>query len=151
HEAALAALVDLGPPVIPLFGATKRASVESSLRALKVAFDARDRADLESKITFTPTPEALAATAPPVIPAGLRKLTAGEGPGDAPEVVVMMGVQGAGKSSEVARYTAQGYARLNRDQLGGDLDSLIPKLGELLSSGQKRVVLDNTYATRVSR
>ena len=35
--------------------------------------------------------------------------------------------------------------------LGGELDDLIPKLGELLASGQKRVVLDNTYATRVSR
>lgn len=151
HEAALAALVDLGYPVVPLFGATKRASVESSLRALKIPFDAKDRADLESRITFTPTPEALAATAPPVTPPGLRKLVPGEGPGDEPEVVVMMGVQGAGKSSEVARYLERGYARLNRDQLGGDLESLIPKLGELLASGQRRVVLDNTYATRVSR
>ncbi len=151
HEAALAALLDLGAPVIPLFGATRRASVESSLRALRVPFDARDRAELEGRITFAPTPEALAATAPPSTPAGLRRLTAGEGPGGEPEVVVMMGIQGAGKSSEVARYLERGYARLNRDQLGGDLDGLVPKLGELLSSGQRRVVLDNTYATRVSR
>ena len=151
HEAALAALLDLGPPVIPLFGATRRASVESSLRALKVPFDAKDRADLESKISFAPTAAALAATAPPVVPADLRTLVAGEGPGDEPEVVVMMGIQGAGKSSEVARYLDRGYARLNRDQLGGELDELVPKLGELLASGQRRVVLDNTYATRVSR
>jgi HAD superfamily hydrolase (TIGR01662 family) len=151
HEAALAALLDLGAPVLPLFGATKTASVESSLRALRVAFDAKDRADLASKITFTATAEALEATAPPVTPAGLRALVSGEGPGDAPEVVVMMGVQGAGKSSEVDRYLARGYARLNRDQLGGDLDGLIPRLGELLAAGQQRVVLDNTYATRVSR
>jgi histidinol-phosphate phosphatase family protein len=151
HEAALAALLDLGAPVIPLFGATKRESVVSSLRALKVPFDAKDRADLETKITFTPSAEVLAATAPPVIPANLPKLAAGAGPGDEPEVVVMMGVQGAGKSSEVARYVERGYARLNRDLLGGDLDGLIPKLAELLASGQKRVILDNTYATRVSR
>ena len=152
HEAALAALLDLGAPVIPLFGATKRASVESCLRALAVSFDkAKDRADLESKITFAPTPEALAATAPPVTPAGLRRLAPGEGPGDEPEVVVMMGIQGAGKSSEVARYLERGYARLNRDQLGGDLDGLVPRLGEMLGSGQRRVVLDNTYATRASR
>jgi HAD superfamily hydrolase (TIGR01662 family) len=151
HEAALASLLDLGAPVIPLGGATKRASVESSLRALRVPFDLRDRADIESRISFAPTPEALAATAPPVTPAGLRKLAPGEGPGDEPEVVVMMGVQGAGKSSEVARYLSRGYARLNRDLLGGDLDGLIPKLGELLSSGQRRVVLDNTYGTRASR
>lgn len=151
HEAALAALLDLGAPVIPLCGATKRASVESSLRALQVPFDLRDRADLEGRIAFAPTPEALSATAPLVIPAGLRKLAPGEGPGDEPEVVVVMGIQGAGKSSEVARYLSQGYARLNRDELGGDLDDMIPKLGELLSSGQRRVILDNTYGTRVSR
>ncbi|APR86422.1 oxidoreductase [Minicystis rosea] len=151
HEAALAALLDLGAPVIPLFGATKRESVTSSLAALKVPFDAKDRADLTSKITFAATPEAEAATAPPVTPEGLRPLAAGEGPGDAPEVVVIMGVQGAGKSSEVNRYLERGYARLNRDLLGGTLEDLIPKLGELLASGQKRVILDNTYATRVSR
>lgn len=151
HEAALAALLDLGPPVIPLFGATKRESVESSLRALRVSFDARDRAELATKITFAESPEVLAALAPPVIPAGLRSLAAGEPPGDEPEVVVIMGIQGSGKSSEVARYMAKGYARLNRDELGGTLDGLIKKLGELLSSGQKRVVLDNTYGTRASR
>ncbi len=151
HEAALAALLDLGPPVIPLFGATKRESVEATLRALKVPFDARDRAELESRITFAPTPEALEAITPPVTPPGLRPLVPGEGPIDDPEVVVLMGVQGAGKSSEVDRYVTRGYARLNRDQLGGDLEALVPKLGELLASGQRRVVLDNTYATRVSR
>jgi HAD superfamily hydrolase (TIGR01662 family) len=151
HEAALAALLDLGPPVLPLFGATKKASVEATLRSIKVPFGERDRAELATKITFSATPEALAATAPPLTPPNLRPLLAGEGPGDEPEVVVMMGIQGAGKSSEVARYLERGYARLNRDMLGGDLDDLVPKLGELLASGQRRVVLDNTYATRVSR
>lgn len=151
HAAALAALLDLGPPVLPLFGATRKASVEATMAALRVQYGERDRTDLASKISFTPTPEALAATAPPVTPPGLRTLTAGEGPGDEPEVVVMMGIQGAGKSSEVARYLERGYARLNRDMLGGDLDDLVPKLGELLASGQRRVVLDNTYATRVQR
>lgn len=151
HEAAMAALIDLGPPVLPLFGATKKASIESALKALKVPFDAKDRADLASKITFEATPAALAATAPPVTPPGLRTLAAGEAPGDEPEVVVLMGIQGAGKSSEVARYLERGYARLNRDTLGGDLEDMVPKLGELLASGQKRVVLDNTYPTRVSR
>lgn len=151
HEAALAALIDLGPPVIPVFGATRRASVESSLRALKVRFDARDRAELATKISFDASAEALAATAPPVTPAGLRPLVAGEAPGDEPEVVVMMGIQGAGKSSEVARYLERGYARLNRDLLGGTLEDLIPKLAALLAAGQRRVILDNTYATRASR
>lgn len=151
HEAALAALLDLGPPVLPLIGATKKASLESSLRALKVRLDERDRTELATKITFTPSPATLAATAPPTTPAGLRPLLAGEGPGELPEVVVLMGIQGAGKSSDVARYLERGYERLNRDLLGGDLDDLIPKLADLLAAGRTRVVLDNTYATRVSR
>lgn len=151
HEAALAALLDLGPPVIPLFGATRRASVESALKALEVPYDERDRAELASKISFTPTPAVEALTAPPVTPPGLRALVAGEGPGDEPEVVVILGIQGAGKTSEVNRYLERGYARLNRDTLGGDLEDMVPRLGELLASGQRRVVLDNTYATRASR
>ena len=151
HEVALAALLDLDPPVIPVFGATKRASVESTLRALRLPYNDKDRAELEKRISFAPTPEALAATAPPVTPSGLRQLQPEEAPGEAPEVVLLMGVQGAGKSSAVERYSSHGYVRLNRDQRGGKLDDLVPVLGDLLSSGQQRVVLDNTYATRVSR
>ena len=51
----------------------------------------------------------------------------------------------------VQRYLEAGFARLNRDILGGSLDDLLPKLRDLLESGQKRIVLDNTYPTRVSR
>jgi aryl-alcohol dehydrogenase-like predicted oxidoreductase len=103
HEAALAALLDLGPPVIPLFGATRRASVESSLRALgspstRATGRAREpdlvRADRRGPGRDRPAGDARR-------PAPAR---AGRGPGDEPEVVVMMGIQGAGKSSEVARY-----------------------------------------------
>jgi histidinol-phosphate phosphatase family protein len=150
HEAALAALLDLGPPVIPLFGATRTANVESSLRALRLPFDAQDRKDLEGRITWSATPAALEATAPPKTPTGLRALSAGQPPGSEPEVVVIMGIQGAGKSSLVDRYVSAGFVRLNRDQLGGDLEGLIPKLHDLLVA-KERVVLDNTYATRASR
>ncbi|MEI8257237.1 MAG: aldo/keto reductase, partial [Deltaproteobacteria bacterium] len=151
HEAALASLLDLGPPVLPVVGATRRESLESSLAATRVRFGDKDRADLAIRISFEPTAEALAATAPPVVPEGLRELRAGEDPGDAPEVVMLMGIQGAGKSAQVARYVDRGYARLNRDLLGGSLEDLLPRLSALLASGQKRVVLDNTYPTRVSR
>lgn len=150
HEAALATLLDLGPPVIPLFGATRVESIESSLRALDLRLDAADRAARE-KITFTATPEALRSLTPHRVPDGLRPLRAGEGPGPEPEVVVVMGIQGAGKSSRVEPYVAAGYARLNRDLLGGKLDDLIPRLDDLLARGQRRVVMDNTYPTWVSR
>ncbi len=157
HEAALAALLDLGGPVLPLFGATRRESVESSLRALQVTLDDADREALASRISFAPSAQALADVAPPLAPhelatlAARHALVAGVGPGDTPEVVLVMGIQGAGKSAEVERYVASGYERLNRDTLGGTLEGLVPRLGELLAAGRTRVVLDNTYPTRVSR
>jgi len=67
------------------------------------------------------------------------------------EVVLLMGIQGAGKSELVASYETKGYARLNRDVLGGKLEDLIPMLHQLVERGQRRVVLDNTYPTRISR
>lgn len=152
HEAALASLIDLGAPVIPLFGATKTESIDSCLRARAVPFDDVDRAALtKSKISFAPTPEARFAVTPIIEPSTTQPVAVTEGPTDGPDVVIIMGVQGAGKSSEVDRYTERGYVRLNRDLLGGGLDSLVPKLCELLSSGQTRVILDNTYPTQVSR
>jgi histidinol-phosphate phosphatase family protein len=151
HEAALAALLDLGAPVVPLVGVTRKETLEAAVRAARIPFDATDRAALEERISFQARPEALALTEPATTPDGMRTLVAGEGPGDAPEVVVVMGVQGAGKSSEVDAYVARGYARLNRDAIGGDLDALVPRLRELLAAGATRVVLDNTYPTRASR
>lgn len=151
HEAALAALLDLGPGIVPLIGATKKESIVSSLKALDLRLSEADRAALHERIRFEPTPEVLASVAPPITPAGLRALRPEEPPSDQSEVVLIIGVQGAGKSAQVARYTERGFARLNRDQLGGNLDDLVPKLHEMLAGGQQRVVLDNTYPTRVSR
>jgi histidinol-phosphate phosphatase family protein len=151
QEAALAALLHLGPPVLPVVGATRRASLDSSVRALTLEWGPDDQKDLDGKISFVPSAEVEAATEPPIVPPGLRVLVASEGPLDEPEVVVVMGVPGAGKTAEVERYVARGYARLNRDQRGGDLDGLVSDLGALLASGQSRVVLDNTYGTRASR
>lgn len=150
HEAALATLLDLPGPVLPLIGATKIASLDSSIAALQIKLDADDRAARE-KISFDPKAEALRDLEPAVDPADLPALEPGAGPGRAPEVVIVMGIQGAGKSSRVDAYEAAGYARLNRDLLGGKLDDLLPKLDALLAGGQRRVVMDNTYPTRVSR
>ena len=62
-----------------------------------------------------------------------------------------MGLPAAGKSTIAERLAANGYARVNRDEKGGSLDSLLPVLDTLLASGTNRVVLDNTYVTRQSR
>lgn len=67
------------------------------------------------------------------------------------DVVIVMGMPGAGKSTHARPLVEQGYARLNRDELGGRLSALVPKLEEHLAAGRRRVVLDNTYGSRAKR
>ena len=151
HQAALACLLDRGPPLLPLIGATRVESVDASLGALSVRLDDADREGLASKISFDPGDAALADLQPIPVPELARPMNPGDGPGGDAEVVMVMGVQGAGKSSLVQAYEDAGYARLNRDLIGGKLDDLVPMLEDLLAQGRTRVVLDNTYATRLSR
>jgi HAD superfamily hydrolase (TIGR01662 family) len=151
HEIALAALLGSSSNVVPLFGATRIESVRSSARALEIVLDVSDRTALDLFLPFEPTREALAAIAPPADPRTLPQLAPDRGPGDTPEVVILMGIQGAGKSQMVAHYVEKGYTRLNRDTEGGRLDDLVPRLSDLLAAGQKRVVMDNTYPSRISR
>ena len=70
---------------------------------------------------------------------------------DDADVVIVMGIPGAGKSRVAEEYVARGYRRLNRDERGGSLRALAGELDELLASGVTRVVLDNTYLTRAAR
>jgi HAD superfamily hydrolase (TIGR01662 family) len=67
------------------------------------------------------------------------------------EIVMVMGIPGAGKSTLAQDFTARGYVRLNRDAAGGTLRSLLPALDRALASGATRIVLDNTYVSRASR
>lgn len=67
------------------------------------------------------------------------------------EVVLIMGIQGAGKSRHVKGFVDLGYERLNRDERGGTLKGLALELDARLAAGARRVVLDNTYGTRATR
>ncbi|MGO9819320.1 MAG: aldo/keto reductase, partial [Solirubrobacteraceae bacterium] len=67
------------------------------------------------------------------------------------EVVIVMGIPGAGKSRLAEDYVSRGYLRLNRDERGGSLRGLASTLDEALSSGVRRVVLDNTFLSRAIR
>jgi len=69
----------------------------------------------------------------------------------APVPIMLVGLQGAGKTTAVAGYVADGHERLNRDERGGTLRGLARALGERLAAGATRVVLDNTYVTRAQR
>jgi histidinol phosphatase-like enzyme/predicted kinase len=67
------------------------------------------------------------------------------------EVVLVMGLPGAGKSTFAQNLVANGYHRFNRDVAGGALAQLVPALKAALGSGTTRVVMDNTYVSRASR
>jgi aryl-alcohol dehydrogenase-like predicted oxidoreductase/histidinol phosphatase-like enzyme len=67
------------------------------------------------------------------------------------EIVMIMGLPGAGKSTRADAMVANGYVRLNRDERGGPLSALLPHLMALLADDSSRVVLDNTYLSRASR
>lgn len=146
-ELALAALRDAAPHIVPLVGATRIASVKSSLQSLQIKLDASDRLALSAAFPFADRAHA----SPTAVHAIQIEGSAPSGPVDAPEVVVVMGIQGAGKSELVSQYVTAGYVRINRDEEGGRLEDLIPLLRQHLSEGRQRVVLDNTYPTRLSR
>ncbi len=73
------------------------------------------------------------------------------GPDAEGEVVLLMGMQGVGKTTRAHSFVQQGYVRLNRDEAGGTLTKLHRKLDALLDDGTRRVVLDNTYPSRAVR
>jgi len=68
------------------------------------------------------------------------------------EIVIVMGINAAGKSTVVEKYVKSGYHRLNRDIEGGTIDGLHHRAQHLLATGTKKlIVLDNTYPTVESR
>jgi hypothetical protein len=119
-EVALAHLRSLSPMIVPIPGASRIETARSCGRAIELD----DTAQRE--------------LAPTTVRGEAR-----DG-----EVVMILGMPGAGKSTLAADYVARGYARLNRDDRGGTLRELANAL-ELDTA--TRVVLDNTYPTRTSR
>ncbi len=120
-EWALAQLLSLHPQVMVLPGAKRVETVQSCVRAAGLSLGPRVDA------------------APPTAREGTR-----------PVVRLLMGVQGAGKTSAVTQSVSEGFTRLNRDTEGGTLEQLHTRLGGLLAQGRS-VVLDNTYVTRAQR
>lgn len=67
------------------------------------------------------------------------------------EIIILMGFPCAGKSTLVKQYEADGYTRVNRDDEGGTLKQLNAKVEDMIVSGIKEFVLDNTYGTKEVR
>jgi aryl-alcohol dehydrogenase-like predicted oxidoreductase/histidinol phosphatase-like enzyme len=137
-EIALAWLRDLSPLVVPIPGPTRPETVRSIARASRIALTSADRERLDERF---PAGRRLRPELP-----GLRVPTRTDA-----EVVMIMGLPGAGKSTLARTLVAQGYERLNRDEAGGSLADLLPELDGRLTSGSTRLVLDNTYVTRAAR
>ena len=130
-EVALAWLLALSPVVVPIPGARRPETARSAAAAARLVLDTGDREALDRSFGLAPRPSRPAKR---------------DG-----EVVVVMGIPGAGKSRLAEDYVARGYVRLNRDERGGTLRDIAGALDEQLASGVARVVLDNTYLTRASR
>jgi aryl-alcohol dehydrogenase-like predicted oxidoreductase/histidinol phosphatase-like enzyme len=137
QDIALAWLMSFGPQVIPIPGATTVSTASALARALSVELDDDDRAALDERFSgrLLRVPRA-------------QRRPRDDAVGD---VVIVMGMPGAGKTSAARALESEGYERLNRDERGGSLADLPPLLDELLVAGRRRVVLDNTYPTRRSR
>jgi histidinol phosphatase-like enzyme len=137
EEVALAWIMSFGGGIVPIPGATRVATASSLSRALVIGLDAEDKVALDAPFAgrLLRVPRA-------------KRRPSDDSDGD---VVIVMGMPGAGKTAVACALKADGYQRLNRDALGGSLADLVPRLDELLAAGQRRVVLDNTYPTRKPR
>lgn len=138
HEVALAWLMDLDDGVVPVPGATRIETARSLGTALRLTLDDEDRAALDRR---QPAGRILR------VPVSRRRP-----PDDAPgEVVLVMGMPAAGKTSVARDLVDAGYERLNRDERGGRVADLVPDLDAGLADGRLHWVLDNTYPTRATR
>jgi len=120
-EAALAWLLELSPAIVPIPGARRPETARSAARAADVRLEPRRKAAPAARVRAD---------------------------GD---LVLVMGIPGAGKTRIAESYVERGYLRLNRDERGGTLRGIADALEEELASGVRRVVLDNTYLSRASR
>jgi aryl-alcohol dehydrogenase-like predicted oxidoreductase/histidinol phosphatase-like enzyme/predicted kinase len=152
-QIALAWLRDLSELIVPIPGATHIETIQSIAGARLITLTDEDRAELDRQF-----PSGLAFRE------GITSRLRLDRPGSAPsrqddaaavradgEVVLVMGLPGAGKSTFAQSLVADGYQRFNRDLAGGALSELVPALKAALGAGTSRVVVDNTYVSRTSR
>jgi aryl-alcohol dehydrogenase-like predicted oxidoreductase len=131
-EVALAWLLDVSPAVVAIPGARRPETARSAARAAQLRLQPRDRAVLR-RAFGAPRPARRAR------------------PREHGDIVLVMGIPGAGKSGIAEEYSSRGYVRLNRDERGGSSRQLADALDAALAYGARRIVLDNTYLTRAAR
>lgn len=158
HAVALAWLLAQAPNLVAIPGATQPERAAEHQSALSLTLSPEDQRTLA--LHFPWTQNAVAANAAAFVPAAtlvpdVVAVTVAGTPAPAPagrrEVVLVLGIPAAGKTSSVRPFVDRGFLRLNRDLVGGKLDDLLAPLDAALADGVAGVVLDNTYATRNSR
>src|SRR5262245_12625206 len=118
-EIAIAWLADLSPLVVPIPGATRVETAASVARARRVRLADADRRQLDERFAIADAlRHAHAGLAAPAAPRGSHDR----------EIVLIMGLPGAGKSTLAQTLVERGYTRLNRDDAGGSLRDLVPDL-----------------------
>jgi aryl-alcohol dehydrogenase-like predicted oxidoreductase/histidinol phosphatase-like enzyme/predicted kinase len=135
-DIAIARLADLSDLIVPLPGVTRVETAKASARAQQIAFS-----DGERRLLDDAFPSAR-------VIGGERTVAT---PRQDAEVVIVMGLPGAGKTTLTEQFVADGYQRINRDESGGTLRALTADLDRALGAGASRIVLDNTYVSRRSR
>lgn len=133
-EVALAWLLATSPAIVAIPGARRPETARSAARAAQLHLSVSDHAAVDGAFGRRKPPEEVQVRST----------------GSA-EVVLIMGIPGAGKSRLAEEYVARGYARLNRDERGGSLKELAFELEHQLLAGTRVLVLDNTYLTRAAR
>jgi aryl-alcohol dehydrogenase-like predicted oxidoreductase/predicted kinase len=135
-DVALAWLMTFGD-VVPIPGATQVSNAAAIRTVLTTHPDSDDVAALDERFSGRLLRVPRSRRRPPDDAIG--------------DVVIVMGMPGAGKSTIARDLEVNRYQRLNRDALGGSLADLVPRLSETIEAGNRHVILDNTYPTRRSR
>jgi aryl-alcohol dehydrogenase-like predicted oxidoreductase/predicted kinase len=141
QDIALAWLLDLAPVIVPIPGPTHIETASRAAVAHTIRLTDDDRTRLVERV-----PAVAGVRRPAAVRAGPAIQTATRA-----ELVMILGLPAAGKSTLAETFVAQGYTRLNRDELGGSLRSLAATLESSLDTGATQFVSDNTFATRHAR
>lgn len=146
-QVALAWLLARSPVLVPIPGARRPEAAGDAAAAAGLTLDAAEVEAVGRCFGWPPVDDADREARRP------HDRRPGRRP-DAPaagEVVLLMGIPGAGKTQASAELAAAGHHRLNRDERGGTLRQLAADLDSALAAGHRRVVVDNTYLTRAAR
>jgi aryl-alcohol dehydrogenase-like predicted oxidoreductase len=133
-EVALAWLLEVAPNVVPIPGARRPDAARSAASAGRMRLNQADSTVLADAFSRL---RKVRSTRPNV--------------SEDADIVIVAGIPGSGKSRVAEQLVTAGYQRLNRDSRGGTLRDLLPPLDAALTSGVRRLVLDNTYLSRATR